>query len=48
MTKWDKKIEKLRKTYAVSINELMLKLQHLVLDEDTFVNDLFEEPAKAC
>ena len=44
MAKADKKKEKPRKTYAVSFNrELMLKLQHLALDEDKFVNDLLEE-----
>ncbi|HEU5408492.1 MAG TPA: hypothetical protein VFU48_12040 [Nitrospira sp.] len=44
MMKVDKKKEKPRKTYAVSFNrELMLKLQHLALDEDKFVNDLLEE-----
>lgn len=47
MPKTDKKIEKPRKTYAVSFNrELMLELQHLALDEDKFVNDLLEEAAR--
>lgn len=46
MTKVDKKKEK-PQTYAVSFNrELMLKLQHLALDEDKFVNDLLEEATK--
>jgi hypothetical protein len=36
--------EKPRKTYALSLNrELMLKIQHLALDQDQYINEITEE-----